>query len=57
MEAFLKSRIRFDDICRINRRVLDRRPGLDASFEDLLEADHAARRLASEEVDLVTSAP
>ena len=31
VEAFLKSRIRFDDISRINRRVLDQRPGLDES--------------------------
>ena len=57
VEAFLKSEIPFDDISRINRRVLDRRPGLDGSFDDLFEADRTARRMAGEEIQLVTSAP
>ena len=56
VEAFLKSRIAFDDICRINRKVLDRRPGLDQSFEDLLRADDLARAMAREEVEALISA-
>lgn len=53
--AFLKSEIQFDDIYRVNRRVLDQRPGLDGSFEQLLEADQAARRLAADEIQLLLS--
>ena len=34
----------------MNRRVLDQRPGLDRTVEDLLEADRVARALAREEV-------
>jgi len=50
VEAFLDTRISFQDICRINTTVLGRRPGLDASVEQLLAADAVARELAREEV-------
>ncbi|MFT5051473.1 MAG: 1-deoxy-D-xylulose-5-phosphate reductoisomerase [Chlamydiales bacterium] len=53
--AFLKSEIQFDDIYRINRRVLDRRPGLAGSFDELYEADGAARQLALDEIQLLMS--
>jgi 1-deoxy-D-xylulose-5-phosphate reductoisomerase len=48
--AFLNSEIGLPDIQSVNRRVLDRRPGLDRTVEDLLEADRVARALAREEV-------
>ena len=51
VEAFLKGEIAFPDIPRINRLVLDRRPGLAASVGDLLRADRVARTLAREEVE------
>jgi 1-deoxy-D-xylulose-5-phosphate reductoisomerase len=51
VDAFLRQKILFPDISRINRSVLDRRPGLDGSVEDLLEADEVARRLARSEVE------
>jgi 1-deoxy-D-xylulose-5-phosphate reductoisomerase len=50
VEAFLNLEIALHDIPRINRRVLDRRPGLDESVEDLLRADLLARGWAHEEV-------
>ncbi|HIG10230.1 MAG: 1-deoxy-D-xylulose-5-phosphate reductoisomerase [bacterium] len=50
VEAFLGERIDFQDIPRINAAVLDRRPGLSASIEELLEADSHARALAQGEV-------
>jgi len=50
VEAFLNSEIPFDDIHRINRSILARRPGLDGSLDELLEADRIARDLAREEV-------
>jgi 1-deoxy-D-xylulose-5-phosphate reductoisomerase len=50
VEAFLKNEIAFPDIPRINRSVLERRPGLDASIDELLRADVASRDLAREEV-------
>jgi 1-deoxy-D-xylulose-5-phosphate reductoisomerase len=50
VEAFLNLEIALHDIPRINRRVLDRRPGLDGTVEDLLKADHLARGWAREEV-------
>ena len=55
VEAFLKSRIAFADIWRINSAVLDQRPGLDQSFEALLEADGFARARAREAVRMVES--
>jgi 1-deoxy-D-xylulose-5-phosphate reductoisomerase len=50
VKAFLDTQISFQDICRINTTVLGRRPGLDASVEELLAADAVARELAREEV-------
>jgi 1-deoxy-D-xylulose-5-phosphate reductoisomerase len=50
VEAFLETRIQFTDINRINTSVLDRRPGLSSSLEDLLAADLIARDLAREQV-------
>jgi 1-deoxy-D-xylulose-5-phosphate reductoisomerase len=55
VDAFLKQEIQFPDISRINRSVLDRRPGLDQSVEDLLEADRVARGLARTEVQVLGS--
>ncbi len=49
--AFLAGEIGFQDIARVNRRVLERRPGLDHSVEALLRADARARELARSEVD------
>ncbi len=46
VEAFLEGRIAFTDITHVNRRVLERRPGLDGSIEQLLESDRRARELA-----------
>ena len=51
VDAFLRGEIAFPDIPRINRLVLDRRPGLAGSVGDLLRADRAARAFAREEVD------
>jgi 1-deoxy-D-xylulose-5-phosphate reductoisomerase len=48
--AFLNLEIAFHEIQSVNRRVLDRRPGLDRTVEDLLEADRVARAFAREEV-------
>ncbi|MFT7668319.1 MAG: 1-deoxy-D-xylulose-5-phosphate reductoisomerase [Planctomycetota bacterium] len=48
--AFLDERIQFNDINRINTAVLDRRPGLAANLDDLLEADQVARRMATDEI-------
>jgi len=50
VEAFLNLEIALPDITRVNRRVLDRRPGLDGTLEQILEADHLARTFAREEV-------
>jgi 1-deoxy-D-xylulose-5-phosphate reductoisomerase len=50
VQAFLDTRIAFQDICRINASVLGRRPGLDASVEELLRADAVAREYARDEV-------
>ena len=50
VEAFLQSRIAFDDMQRINRAVLDRRRGLSGSIEELLEADRLARVDAHDEI-------
>jgi 1-deoxy-D-xylulose-5-phosphate reductoisomerase len=51
VDAFLKGEITFPDIPRINRIVLDRRPGLSGSVGELLRADRVARALAREEVE------
>ena len=50
VQAFLDARIQFTDINRINASVLDRRPGLSSSLEELLAADRIARELAREQV-------
>ena len=46
VDAFLERRIAFPDITRVNRDVLDRRPGLDRDVDHLLRADGLARELA-----------
>jgi len=50
VEAFLREDIRFEDIVRLNQRVLARRPGLDQSIDELLRADSAARAMAHDEI-------
>jgi 1-deoxy-D-xylulose-5-phosphate reductoisomerase len=50
VEAFLAGGIGFQDIHRINRSVLEHRPGLDGSVAELLRADAVARDLARAEV-------
>lgn len=50
VSAFLEERIQFTDIQRINASVLDRRPGLCSTLEDLLAADGIARELAREQI-------
>ncbi len=51
VEAFLAGRIGFQEIARINRSVLEQRPGLSAGVAALLEADRLARGLAGREID------
>ena len=43
VEAFLEGRIEFQEIAQVNRRVLERRTGLDRDVPSLLQADAAAR--------------
>src|SRR5262249_34119644 len=50
VEAFLEREISLTDISRINARVLDRRPGIARTVEDLLRADHLAREWARDEI-------
>lgn len=50
VESFLREEIRFEDVVRVNQRVLARRPGLDSSIDELLRADSAARAMAREEI-------
>jgi len=50
VEAFLREEIALPDIARVNRRVMDRRPGLDRTVDDLLRADLQARNMAREEI-------
>lgn len=50
VQAFLDGRIAFPDIHRINRAVLDKRPGRDASVDALLSADERARELARDDI-------
>jgi 1-deoxy-D-xylulose-5-phosphate reductoisomerase len=50
VEAFLNLEIALQDIPCINRKVLDRRRGMDRSVEELLAADRLARGWAREEV-------
>ncbi|MAF65656.1 MAG: 1-deoxy-D-xylulose-5-phosphate reductoisomerase [Planctomycetes bacterium] len=48
--AFLERAIPFPAIPRINALVLDQRPGLASSLDDLLESDARARKLARREI-------
>jgi 1-deoxy-D-xylulose-5-phosphate reductoisomerase len=50
VQAFLDTRIPFTDINHINASVLDLRPGLSSSLEELIAADHIARDLARKQV-------
>jgi len=50
VRAFLDGEIAFQEIARINRTVLEMRPGLDDSIDALLRADSRARELARREV-------
>jgi 1-deoxy-D-xylulose-5-phosphate reductoisomerase len=50
VDAFLERRIAFRDITRVNREVLDSRPGLDGGVPELLQADGRARELARDRV-------
>jgi len=50
VEAFLDGRLSFQEIPRINRRVLESRPGLAHDIPALLESDARARDLARAEV-------
>jgi 1-deoxy-D-xylulose-5-phosphate reductoisomerase len=50
VEAFLDGRLSFQEIPRINRRVLESRPGLAHDIPALLESDARARELARAEV-------
>jgi 1-deoxy-D-xylulose-5-phosphate reductoisomerase len=50
VDAFLREEIALPDIARVNARVVDRRPGLDRTVDDLLRADLQARTMAREEI-------
>ena len=52
VQAFLEGGIGFEDIQRINGCVLEQRPGLGGSVEELLRADGVARELALDQVRL-----
>jgi 1-deoxy-D-xylulose-5-phosphate reductoisomerase len=54
--AFLEGRIGFQDLVRVNRRVLESRPGLSLDVDALLRADARARELARDEVDALVAA-
>jgi 1-deoxy-D-xylulose-5-phosphate reductoisomerase len=56
VDAFLRSEIAFPDICRVNEAVLGRRPGFDASVDELLRADALARELARAEIRQLAAA-
>jgi 1-deoxy-D-xylulose-5-phosphate reductoisomerase len=51
VDAFLREEIALPDIARVNARVMDRRPGLDRTVDDLLRSDRQARDMAREEID------
>jgi 1-deoxy-D-xylulose-5-phosphate reductoisomerase len=55
--AFRNGQIGFQDIARINRSVLERRPRLEGSVEALLRADQRARELARHEIKTLSRAP
>ncbi len=50
VQAFRSGRIGFQDIARVNRSVLERRPRLSGSVDALLAADQRARELARAEI-------
>jgi len=50
VQAFLGGQIGFQDIARINRRVLDQRPGTGEDVAGVLRSDAAARELARIEI-------
>ncbi|MBM3988882.1 MAG: 1-deoxy-D-xylulose-5-phosphate reductoisomerase [Planctomycetes bacterium] len=54
VEAFLKRRIRFTDIERINRLALERRPARTGGIDALLASDRDARALALAEIDRIS---
>ena len=56
VEAFLEGRIAFQEIPRINRRVLERRPGMAHDIDGLLASDRRARDLARAEVEALRGA-
>lgn len=55
VEAFLREEIPFQEIVRLNQRVLARRPALDRTVEELLRADTVARAMARDEIALLRS--
>jgi 1-deoxy-D-xylulose-5-phosphate reductoisomerase len=57
VQAFRSGRIGFQDIARINRSVLERRPHLAGSVDALLLADQRARELARAEIARLARAP
>jgi 1-deoxy-D-xylulose-5-phosphate reductoisomerase len=57
VHAFRSGRIGFQDIARINRSVLERRPHLAGSVDALLQADQRARELARAEIARLARAP
>lgn len=50
VDAFLGEEISFQDIARINRAVLAKRPGFDRGVSELLRADRTARAFARDEI-------
>lgn len=53
--AFLEGRIGFQDIGRVNRSVLDRRPRAGEDLQALLKLDADSRALAAETIDRLAS--
>jgi 1-deoxy-D-xylulose-5-phosphate reductoisomerase len=56
VQAFRSGSIGFQDIARVNRSVLERRPRLAGSVEALLQADQRARELARAEIARIARA-
>jgi 1-deoxy-D-xylulose-5-phosphate reductoisomerase len=57
VHAFRAGRIGFQDIARVNRSVLERRPRLAGSVDALLLADQRARELARQEIARLARVP
>jgi 1-deoxy-D-xylulose-5-phosphate reductoisomerase len=57
VQAFLERRIAFPEITRVSRSVLERRPALSGSIDELLRADSLARDLARAEVARAEAVP